>query len=491
MDIPQIAILVADSQHLFAESLGSALAGYDDLDVCQEFPDHGLETAQAVQRLQPRVVVLDHWLREMDGPTTTRLIKQWSPTTRVVLVESFYSRRHVDEAIRSGADAIVAKDLTLAHVAGAVRRVAQVSAGASPRPGLPTEADRAPRLPTPPERSPGQEATLRRLLSLTPREVEVLQLLADGVNVTQAARRLGITVGTMRNHVRHVFAKTGAASQIQVVNMARLARLVGSPRTAPAIPSPNTAVELPKRLAAPIPAGPPTVVMVADAQPLFAETLADALGRRPGLEVLGVRPGTGLSVVQEAVNYRPDVLVVDCWMPELSGPDITRLVHRWAPTTKLLLTSGIHGPDQVREALRAGATGYLPKGLTVDDVVEAIRRAHAGEPLVFANELARLLDDVSAKAVASEEASRRVKTLTPRETEVLRLLASGSSTKQVALDLGLSATTVKSHVRSILSKTGTESQLQAVNMAWRRLGLDPPLGRSTEPGEVGGSFDAW
>lgn len=207
------------------------------------------------------------------------------------------------------------------------------------------------------------------------------------------------------------------------------------------------------------------VVLVADGQRLFAEALGLALGRRSELEVLGVYPATGGDAVDTAMDHRADVVLLDYWIPGMNGPAATRALLTWSPGVKVLLLSWYHGPNQVQEGLLAGAAGFLPKSITFDQLVDGILRAHAGEPLVYAKELARLVDAIEKRAEEAEERAKRLMTLTQREVEILQHLCQGRPAKQVAGELHIAVGTLKNHVHKILAKTGARTQLEAINMA--------------------------
>lgn len=207
------------------------------------------------------------------------------------------------------------------------------------------------------------------------------------------------------------------------------------------------------------------VVLVADGQRLFAEGLALALDRRDGLEVLTVYPTTGGDAVDAAMRHHADVVLLDYWIPGMNGPAATRALLQWSKGVKVLLLSWFHGPNQVQEALLSGAAGFLPKSVTFEQLVHGILAAHAGEPLVYANELARLVDAINRRGDEAEERGKRLLTLTARELEILQHLCKGQPAKQVAAELHIAVGTLKNHVHKILAKTGARTQLEAINMA--------------------------
>jgi two-component system nitrate/nitrite response regulator NarL len=119
----------------------------------------------------------------------------------------------------------------------------------------------------------------------------------------------------------------------------------------------------------------------------------------------------------------------------------------------------------IADALAAGACGYVPKTRAVDELMDVVRRAAAGELVMPERDLAAVVDQLRGSRPSSGELALR--RLTPREAEILRSLASGQTTTQVAESLGISALTVQSHVKSILAKLGVHSKIEAVTLAWR------------------------
>ncbi|MFN2606561.1 MAG: LuxR C-terminal-related transcriptional regulator [Acidimicrobiales bacterium] len=210
-------------------------------------------------------------------------------------------------------------------------------------------------------------------------------------------------------------------------------------------------------------------VLVADAQRLFADALITALSRQPDLRPSAECPTTGPATIQLLGRLRPDVALVDYWMPAMEGPAVTRAAASSSPRTKVLLLSWLHGPIQIREALASGAAGFLPKSIGLDELEAAIRRAHQGEPLVYGPQLAKLAGDIEARYQDASEQTGRLDTLSPREVEVLQLLGDGRTPHEIAEALFISQGTVKNHIHRILRKTGAQSQLEAVAMARRAL----------------------
>lgn len=209
----------------------------------------------------------------------------------------------------------------------------------------------------------------------------------------------------------------------------------------------------------------PIRVLVSDPQVLVADALAGALERYDDLEVVSARPESGTAAVQAAVAYEPQVILTEFWVSDMSGPAAVELLLGKLPDAKVLVLSWFHGPDQIHQALDAGAVAFLPKSLRVPQVHEAILRAHAGENPVFAEQLSRLVDLLERRGRYVTDMGQRLRSLSGRELEVLQLIAVGLPNDDIAARLGLATGTVRTHIHQILSKTGARSQVEAVAIA--------------------------
>lgn len=233
-------------------------------------------------------------------------------------------------------------------------------------------------------------------------------------------------------------------------------------------------------------------VLVADAQRLFAECLGVMLGREAGLRIAPCHPATGPEVVEAAARHRPGVVVVDYWVPgPHDGPSLIRELAGSEPPLRVLALSWIHAPEHVQSALEAGAAGFLPKSVSLAQVVEGIRRCAAGEPLVYGEQLATLVDDLARRGEEAEERWRRLQTLTAREVEILRLLADGRPGAEVAAELHIALGSLKTRVHRILRKLGVKSQLEAVTMARRERLLEVRVAPGTGGSRPGGNRHYW
>jgi DNA-binding NarL/FixJ family response regulator len=206
-----------------------------------------------------------------------------------------------------------------------------------------------------------------------------------------------------------------------------------------------------------------TRVLVVDDHEMFSEALELLLGRQPDVELVGSARDAAEAMAM--LDQDPHVVLMDLDMPGTDGIEATRQIREKVPGTKVVLLTAIQSPEVIAEALSAGACGYVPKTRAVDDLMDVVRRAAAGEIVLPERDLAAVLEQLKGPRVSAAEAA--LARLTPRETEILRSLADGRTSNQVAQSLGISALTVQSHVKNILAKLGVHSKIEAVTLAWR------------------------
>ena len=207
-------------------------------------------------------------------------------------------------------------------------------------------------------------------------------------------------------------------------------------------------------------------VAIADDQELVRAGLRGIIEAEPDLEVIG-EASDGESAVQLAIRERPDVFLMDVRMPGLDGIQATeQIVAAQGPTRVLVLTT-FDLDENVYRAVKAGAAGFLLKDLPAEDLVAAIRHAARGSEALLAPAVTRRLVERFAQRRPPTKASVRVADeLTARELEVLKLVASGLSNSEIAHELHLSGTTVKTHVARVLMKLGLRDRVQAVVVAY-------------------------
>jgi RNA polymerase sigma factor (sigma-70 family) len=205
----------------------------------------------------------------------------------------------------------------------------------------------------------------------------------------------------------------------------------------------------------------PYRVLIIEDHQVVAEGLAALLSEHPDLEVLGVA-GSVADVQRWAASEPVDVAVADYWLPDGTGVDATAALREYSPEAAVVFLSADDSDESMLAALEAGASGYLVKSAGGADVAAAVRRAAEGEILVPARQLAALLARRREQAQRQAERSRLLESLTPRERQILGLMAEGMDNRDIARQLGVSYTTVRSHVRHLLSKLSAHSKLEAV-----------------------------
>jgi DNA-binding NarL/FixJ family response regulator len=205
-------------------------------------------------------------------------------------------------------------------------------------------------------------------------------------------------------------------------------------------------------------------VVVADDQRVVREGLVTSLGVMPGIEVVGAA-ADGEQAVALVSRHRPQVVLMDLRMPVMDGAEATRLIVRDYPATAVVVLTTYADDDSILAALRAGARGYLTKDAGREQIARALHAAAAGQAILDPAVQARL---VAATGGAPDAIPSRPLPdgLTPREAEVLALIAAGRTNAQIAAALVVSLSTVKTHVNNIFAKTGAGDRAQAVRYAY-------------------------
>lgn len=215
----------------------------------------------------------------------------------------------------------------------------------------------------------------------------------------------------------------------------------------------------------------PIRVLLAEDHTIVREGLKALLEHQPEVEIVG-EASDGKLAVEQATALQPDVVVMDLSMPGLNGVDATRQIRRTLPDTHVLVLSMYSTEDYVRPAIRAGAGGFLLKGSGLTDLVAAIKAVASGNAF-FSPEVARIVLQDSQRAQTHGVEDRVGAELTPREREVLRLVAEGNSSPEIAKLLGLSVKTVEGHRGRIMAKLDTHNVAGLVRHAIR-IGLVSP-----------------
>jgi len=210
-------------------------------------------------------------------------------------------------------------------------------------------------------------------------------------------------------------------------------------------------------------------VFLIDDHPVLRDSLARALSAEPGMVVAG-QAGTAAEAFQELPMAKPDVALVDLNIPDRDGIELLVTLHTLYSSLKLLVLSGYDDEFRVAEALRAGAQGYLVKTAEVSEVIDGIRRIFRGEaPL--SKRIAGAV--VRAMRKPTPEGTGGLDALTPRELQVMRLLATGLSTRETAAQLNISPKTVETHRVRIYQKLGCKSAVELTRIAVRAGIIEP------------------
>lgn len=208
-------------------------------------------------------------------------------------------------------------------------------------------------------------------------------------------------------------------------------------------------------------------ILIADDHDLFREGIAGLIDRQPDLSVVA-QARDGLEALMLARDLRPDLIVIDIKMPVCDGLEATRLIRADWPAARIVVLT-VHDEDEkLFEAIRAGASGYILKDTNSADFLRGLRDALNGEAALPPKLAARLLGEFARLARQTQPDSSSAAfaaDLTPREREVLGLIAKGATDKEISVQLALSLYTVKSHVRSILSKLHAANRRHAAQLA--------------------------
>ncbi|MBE4907831.1 response regulator transcription factor [Bacillus luteolus] len=208
-------------------------------------------------------------------------------------------------------------------------------------------------------------------------------------------------------------------------------------------------------------------ILIADDQELIRGSLRIVLRGESDIEVVGLA-SNGVEAVQLCKQHKPDVVLMDIHMPEMDGIEATMNITTHFPETRVVMLTTFHDMEHVREALKAGAVGYLLKAMQPEDLASSIRLVHKGETLI-PQEIAKVMiaewtmkEPLSTNAAKKENETKPRFGLTEREMDVLRLLAYGKDNREIARELFLAEGTVKNYISTIYSKLEVQDRLHAV-----------------------------
>ena len=208
-----------------------------------------------------------------------------------------------------------------------------------------------------------------------------------------------------------------------------------------------------------------TRVLIADDDDLMRAGLVELLADEPEIEIVG-QASTGRQAVERARQLAPDVVLMDVRMPDLDGIGATRELARAAPAVRVLILTTFEQDDYVFGALRAGASGFLLKRTRPEELIAAVHTIAAGDSLLSPSVTRRVIDRMAQQPTPDLADQGRLGGLTPREREVLELVARGLSNHEIATALHVEESTIRTHVKRILMKLELRDRVQAVIFAY-------------------------
>jgi DNA-binding NarL/FixJ family response regulator len=207
-------------------------------------------------------------------------------------------------------------------------------------------------------------------------------------------------------------------------------------------------------------------VLIVDDHQMFADAIELLLAGEIGIEAVGTA-GSGEEALALCERTEPDVVLMDVDLPGIDGIEACRRVREMHPATQVVIITAVQPADVLARAIEAGACGFIPKTRAAHELINVIRRAASGEMVLPPGGVDQVLRRLQ-RAIRAQPEPEGVTRLTAREVEILQELAEGKSTGEVASTLSISPHTVQSHIRSILTKLGVRSKLEAVLVALRQ-----------------------
>jgi DNA-binding NarL/FixJ family response regulator len=208
-----------------------------------------------------------------------------------------------------------------------------------------------------------------------------------------------------------------------------------------------------------------TRVLIADDDDLMRAGLAELLTADPEIDIVG-QASTGRQAIERTRQLTPDVVLMDVRMPDLDGIAATRELSRTAPGAKVLILTTFEQDDYIFGALRAGASGFLLKRTRPEDLIAAVHTIAAGDALLSPSVTRRVIDRMAQQPTPDLTGHAKLDSLTPRERDVLELIARGLSNREIAAALVVEESTIRTHVKRILMKLNLRDRVQAVILAY-------------------------
>jgi DNA-binding NarL/FixJ family response regulator len=208
-----------------------------------------------------------------------------------------------------------------------------------------------------------------------------------------------------------------------------------------------------------------TRVLIADDDDLMRAGLIELLTADATIEIVG-QAATGRQAIEQARRLVPDVVLMDVRMPDLDGIAATRELARAAPQVRVLILTTFEQDDYIFGALRAGASGFLVKRTRPEELIAAVHTIADGEALLSPSVTRRVIDRMAQQPTPELAGQAKLETLTPREREVLELIARGLSNREIAAVIVVEESTVRTHIKRILMKLGLRDRVQAVIFAY-------------------------
>jgi DNA-binding NarL/FixJ family response regulator len=221
-------------------------------------------------------------------------------------------------------------------------------------------------------------------------------------------------------------------------------------------------------------------VLIADDDHLMRAGLAELLSGEDEIEVAG-QASTGLEAIERTRRLDPDVVLMDVRMPDLDGIEATRELTRTAPRARVLILTTFEQDDYVFGGLRAGASGFLLKRTPPEELIAAVHTVAAGDSLLSPSVTRRVIDRMAKQPTPELADEKRLEELTPRERDVFELVARGLSNREIAAELVVEESTIRTHVKRILMKLGLRDRIQVVIFAY-----ETGVNRSSATADPGG-----